>query len=1354
MKSSLGVAAAAQTGAFDAARAFFDRCFASLLVLVFALSMPSAASAESVCAEVKIEIKQSVTLERQAFDAVLRVRNGLSMPVENLKVTLKFTDAAGNDVPATTDPNGAGLFFFRAAGLTDMTGNPDIGTGAVAGTKTGEARWLIIPTQAAGGQSPAGVSYQIGAKIEYTIPTGTGTPETRTVDVSPDAILVKPLPKIRLDYFLPGPVEGDDPDTTYDPDTNEPIIEPSVPFTLGVRVWNDGYGPAHALAIETAQPKIVDNRQGLLVDFRILEGFVDDGPANPSLTLGFGDVQPATARMGRWNMTASLNGQFEDFEATISHANELGGAMTAIIAESDIVAHKTLLRDVLADLPGRDGIRDFLADDGGTVNLYESDGALVQGSEGSTEVSQRESTLSLSGSTGTLVIAADANLFVYAKHQISATIAANGTVSAVRGDGKTILAPNVWLSKERDSQGTAWIHYVNVFDHHPANLSGNVSYFLTFGDAPAQPGAIRGHVYEDVDGDGARDAGEPAIFDAAVTLTGTDAQNNAVQRTVASDAAGEFALAGLAPGTYRIAISDVPGYRDGAPTVGSAGGLIGPNAIAHIVLGAGVDATGYAFAKTQTPQTGGVTGDLTLASLTSSTGTPPVGEPFSVIVTAGNDGPQAVPALVRLSLPAHLTLDAAAASVGTYDANTSTWNPGTVGVGATPTLTLTLRASPAGPFSIGAIASVQGAQTIDPATGNNARTLSLEARDPFVFALAAEPVRETRLLVLAGCPSAQEDNGCDDASRSAALSGFFTEAGVRHRVVDNEDDLVAEMRSGEWNTYWISSGAARKLGRAAATEISQAVLRQEWLIVDDPHADDPGNEGAEQLEDLMPVKESSQITKGISGTVTIQGSDFLPESALTTSGVRYQVRSTATDVEALASYDPEEDNGTVGGPIVQRLAAILRVNRTILTGFDLFDALSQNATLRPVLIAQLLQATRPELPATYIVGDYVAVGATATNGGSSLNAWLHYSMPAGATLAHAQPSPYDATSGVAWTRTIASGAQFKPTAGIRLSTQIGDRVVQVEARDGGSGGAPLATTVDVPFVVDHHDNDAMALRAAFDAADMPNLVQAIDDTRAAYMSGRQSEAILRVIEIAGVLHPQWIGGGLYTEDIPVRLGRLLRGIQREWYAQLLACGTQPISVPTRTAQDWRPVDPEAPSVVGAYETGPAWLFGFVSSTAPNYAGAEMDIASGAESTWQIVLDANGGAEVGFADGSALMTRYKPGSPSDIDYRPFRFGNDVELRVAAFPGIGLASMQAKITSINGQAVTLPALTADSSTPSASLSVRVPPGSATLDIVGKLTATYLSFGSGPFPTPPLNEMLRVRTTTSNVCRRPGA
>ncbi|MHB8894636.1 MAG: calcium-binding protein, partial [Candidatus Geothermincolia bacterium] len=311
---------------------------------------------DSVCATVKIEINQELTLERQAFDARMQIANGLpSDAVENVRVVVRVTDSAGNPVAITADPdNTTATFFVREDSMTGI-GAVD-GTGTVAASTTADIHWLLIPARGASNGNVNGTAYDVGATLSYNI---SGTPFSH--DVAPDRILVKPMPALALDYFLPQDVYADDAFT--------PEIEPAVPFTFGLRVKNNGPGDAKSVRISSAQPRIVENEQGLLIGFLIEGTEVNGQPAAETLLANLGNIAANTAGIARWIMTTSLSGEFTQFSAAYTHADALGGQVTSLI---EGVATHTLLHDVLVDLPGRDGIRDFLADDLGVLSVYES----------------------------------------------------------------------------------------------------------------------------------------------------------------------------------------------------------------------------------------------------------------------------------------------------------------------------------------------------------------------------------------------------------------------------------------------------------------------------------------------------------------------------------------------------------------------------------------------------------------------------------------------------------------------------------------------------------------------------------------------------------------------------------------------------------------------------------------------------------------------------------------------------------------------------------------------------------------------------------------------------------------------
>ena len=85
---------------------------------------------DSLCAEVKLDISQGLTLERQAFDAHMRINNGLThITLEDVNVEVRFSDEEGNTVLASSDPNNTtALFFINLNSLENISAVDGTGT--------------------------------------------------------------------------------------------------------------------------------------------------------------------------------------------------------------------------------------------------------------------------------------------------------------------------------------------------------------------------------------------------------------------------------------------------------------------------------------------------------------------------------------------------------------------------------------------------------------------------------------------------------------------------------------------------------------------------------------------------------------------------------------------------------------------------------------------------------------------------------------------------------------------------------------------------------------------------------------------------------------------------------------------------------------------------------------------------------------------------------------------------------------------------------------------------------------------------------------------------------------------------
>ena len=294
----------------------------------------------SVCVQVVVEFEQHLVMTREAFEGTFTVRNGYDTEsMESIGLNFTVKDEDGNDCTH--------LFQITTTSLEGLTGID--GDGSLGGGMQGMAKILFIPTKEAALTEPK--VYYFGGTFSFVDPY---YQEALTYDLYPVEMTVNPSPDLYIDYFMQRDIIGDDALT-------EGVVEPSVPAELGVIIYNKGAGTAKNVILETAEPKIVENSQGLIIDFSMYGASFNGNEAQLGLMeIPFGNIESGRTAVGEWLFTSSLLGHFVSYEAHVIHNNSYGNPDLSLVSHLDI--HE-LIHPIRAYGDLDDGINDFLVND-------------------------------------------------------------------------------------------------------------------------------------------------------------------------------------------------------------------------------------------------------------------------------------------------------------------------------------------------------------------------------------------------------------------------------------------------------------------------------------------------------------------------------------------------------------------------------------------------------------------------------------------------------------------------------------------------------------------------------------------------------------------------------------------------------------------------------------------------------------------------------------------------------------------------------------------------------------------------------------------------------------------------------
>jgi hypothetical protein len=393
-----------------------------------------------------VRLSQNVTTTRKAFSPSLVLTNNSGTTLTNVKVTLSLQDS--NNAPA-----------FNVFGLMPAT---NVLTDAALPTSSSQDfAWAVVPSTNA---APASVTqYAVSGSLTY-IERGVAI----NIPIPPIPFWVEPEGSLQADYFLSRDVYGDDPISLN-------VVEPSLPFALGLLMRNLGNGVARGVSLDSAQP-LVESTNGLVIPFQLIGSQVGAQVSSPRWDhVDLADISPHSRAEALWWITSPLIGQFVEYAATFQEVDDFGNTNLSLV---DSIALHPLAHVVRATYPIDDGLPDFLTFDpndlyGLPANLYNSDGSVTNVTSLTDPiVSGQPSPLQ---TNITLSLVTPATGWVYLRLIDPAT---NGMVlgSVQRSDGKFLmLGSNVWTTPSFRTNvayypGASPIQppFLHLFDFNPA----------------------------------------------------------------------------------------------------------------------------------------------------------------------------------------------------------------------------------------------------------------------------------------------------------------------------------------------------------------------------------------------------------------------------------------------------------------------------------------------------------------------------------------------------------------------------------------------------------------------------------------------------------------------------------------------------------------------------------------------------------------------------------------------------------------------------------------------------------------------------------------------------------------------
>lgn len=372
-------------------------------------------------------------------------------------------------------------------------------------------------------------------------------------------------------------------------------------------------------------------------------------------------------------------------------------------------------------------------------------------------------------------------------------------------------------------------------------------------------------------------------------------------------------------------------------------------------------------------------------------------------------------------------------------------------------------------------------------------------------------LRQSRLLVLLSCRNGEdtyseqhsatlrededdEDDGKCATSRLAFVKSLLVNAAPnQHHITTNADEFTLALRSGQYNTYWISGGA-EKLSNGLAQEVREAVNRGDSLLMDGIH-----DERNKLLDEVVGIEYKGKL-QGVNLPMTVMTAPLngvqlqtIGRSLKLNLGNGALIAKFPTGMVCKDCDDDNERKGTSKTDNTAIAAYLYGRGKGIVMGFDLIGSM-QNYATNPhwvSVVRTTFDFLIPELPSSYTSGAYAAVRTTVNNLGLATDISVNQTLPANVTAIVSEPVANVNGQKSQWNFNLPADKSQDLTTYLRLPNSNGSYVIDTAVSSIVNGQSSL------------YNNYSLNLQVAT-AGDTVTTSKLISDLKALSFSSSQS----------------------------------------------------------------------------------------------------------------------------------------------------------------------------------------------------------------------------------------------------------